>query len=126
MNGKRATENMSDKNEPVVVLEDIEESNKRTWNTWMKNDSFMAVASCFAYSAASMSMVFTNKILLTSYAFKFNGFLFLSQTLFTLALILVVKYSGRLQIKNLEYTTIMKWIPVNLIFILMLLSNFFA
>ncbi|KAL6062028.1 GDP-mannose transporter into the lumen of the Golgi [Balamuthia mandrillaris] len=100
-------------------------SNKR-WNRWLASFGGSAVLvpilSCLCYSASSMLMTLSNKYILSVWKFEAPVLLVLYQSCFTLGLTLLCHHLGFLQLETLKLQKLKKWIPVNLFFVLMLLT----
>jgi len=83
---------------------------------------------CFAYSICSMSQTFTNKAILSeSFNFKYPMLLLFFQHTFTLALVLLARNTGYVQFStHVKWKIVRSWYPVNILFILMLISGTYA
>ena len=86
-----------------------------------------AVASSVFYSASSISMILANKLILTSYAFDFPNVLLLLQCAMSLSLVYCGNQMGLIQtIDRIEKDKLLAWLPVNVFFLVMLLSGFYS
>lgn len=84
---------------------------------------------CVVYSLCSMSQTFTNKAVLSEKMFNFNYpmLLLFFQHTFTLTLVLCAKYLGYVQFSTkIKWRIVRSWYPVNILFILMLISGTYA
>jgi len=82
-----------------------------------------AATACCCYSLCSMSMTFSNKAVLSTFQFKFPLCLLLFQNCFTVLILYLCKYSGLLSFKPMKLQVVQEWIPVNLLFVFMLMSG---
>ena len=87
------------------------------------NGSLIPIISSLAYSISAILMILTNKILMTSYGWKYSGALFLFQNSCSFLMVGFLKFGGWIQVTDLKFDLIVQWIPVNLLFCLMLISN---
>jgi len=84
-----------------------------------------ALWACIAYSLCSTSMVIFNKLLLSTYQFQFPMVLLLYQNCAT---VLSLWFARRTKLidgfEPLEREKVLSWIPVNVFFVVMLLTSF--
>jgi len=73
-----------------------------------------------------MSTTLTNKILFQFFQFPYPLVLLLYQNIFTLVLLFGARYFGFLTFDGLQLETVKDWIPVNILFILMLSTGSYA
>eukprot|EP01091_Cochliopodium_minus_P019859 TRINITY_DN8481_c0_g1_i1.p1 TRINITY_DN8481_c0_g1~~TRINITY_DN8481_c0_g1_i1.p1 ORF type:complete len:346 (-),score=60.62 TRINITY_DN8481_c0_g1_i1:7-963(-) len=102
------------------------ENIKPTTTPMLKNDSMMSIVSCIVYSLSSITMILTNKLLLTNFGWKYHGALFFFQNLCTFLMMGILKVGNFVQVRDFELPIVIKWIPVNILFCVMLLSNFLS
>jgi GDP-mannose transporter len=89
-------------------------------------EAYVGVIACLCYSAFSMSTTLTNKILFQFFHFPYPLVLLLYQNVFTLVLCLAARYFGFIQFPGLQKEVVKDWIPVNILFILMLSTGSYA
>jgi GDP-mannose transporter len=70
-----------------------------------------------------MSMTLTNKAVLSSFNFGYPFTLLLWQNLFSVSFVVVGQWLGVLKAESLEMGKVKRWIPVNLLFIAMLVTH---
>jgi len=88
---------------------------------------FLGILACLVYSLCSMSMTFTNKAILSVYEFKYPLTLLLFQHTFTLTLVLLARSLGYISFSpKIKWSLVRAWYPVNILFLLMLISNTYA
>jgi len=87
---------------------------------------FTSVVACFVYSVASMMMTFTNKAVYAIFNFQFPLVIQMYQHCFTVALFVLARFLGFIAFEDLKWGVVVKWYPVNLLFIFMLMSSSFA
>jgi GDP-mannose transporter len=85
-----------------------------------------ALFASLAYSVTSISMVLANKLVLSSYNFDFPNVLLLLQCVMSLSCVYCARYLGLVEIDRIERTKLIQWFPVNVFFLLMLLSGFYS
>ena len=81
---------------------------------------------CFAYSLVSTSMVLVNKLLLSTYKFRFPMVLLFHQNMMTVNSLYVAKELGVTTYEPLERGKVLKWLPMDIFFVLMLLTGFYS
>ncbi|KAH9253977.1 hypothetical protein BASA81_008101 [Batrachochytrium salamandrivorans] len=87
----------------------------------------MAVASSIFYSVMSIAMILANKLILTTYQFDFPNVLLLLQCVMSLGLVFLGSQLGVLHVVDkIEKDKLLQWLPVNVFFLLMLLSGFYS
>ncbi|XAR60716.1 hypothetical protein NMG60_11034195 [Bertholletia excelsa] len=79
-----------------------------------------------AYCISSCSMILLNKVVLSSYAFNAGISLMFYQNLISTVLVLVLGLCGVVSLEKLSWKLIKVWIPVNVIFIGMLVSGMYS
>lgn len=79
-----------------------------------------------AYCFSSCSMILLNKIVLSSYAFNAGTSLMLYQNLVSTILVVVLTLFGAVSVEKFNWKLVKLWIPVNLIFIGMLISSMYS
>jgi len=88
--------------------------------------AYFGILSCVVYSICSMSMTFTNKAIFSTYNFQFPLCLLFFQHIFTLVLVISARTLGYISFTPLKWNLVQSWYPVNLLFILMLISGSYA
>lgn len=79
-----------------------------------------------AYCISSCSMIMLNKIVLSGYNFNAGISLMFYQNLVTTLVVVLLALSGRISVEKLSWKLIRVWIPVNVIFIGMLVSGMYS
>ncbi|GMP89615.1 hypothetical protein CsSME_00041108 [Camellia sinensis var. sinensis] len=105
----------------VNLLIDIEE--KREHGSGKKSGPLLSGT---AYCFSSCSMILLNKIVLSSYAFDAGISLMFYQNLISTVIVLVLGFWGAVSLEKLNWNLIKVWIPVNVIFIGMLVSGMYS
>jgi len=89
-----------------------------------------ALVACLMYTLCSLLMTFSNKILLspapTGYDFKYPSMLLFYQNAFTTFVVYSLKLLGVIEIEPMIWSRAKKWLPVNILFVCMLLSGTYA
>lgn len=79
-----------------------------------------------AYSATSIAMTLMNKIIVTSYGFRYNWLLLCMQSLVSALLQMALRRAKVVDFRDLTADRAKMWLPVNLFFVAMLYSSFRA
>ncbi|CAI9298014.1 unnamed protein product [Lactuca saligna] len=79
-----------------------------------------------AYCLSSCSMILLNKVVLSSYAFNAGISLMFYQNLISCIIVIVLGLSGLVSLEKLNWKLVKVWIPVNLIFVGMLVSGMYS
>lgn len=79
-----------------------------------------------AYCLSSCSMILLNKVVLSSYAFDAGISLMFYQNLISSIIVIILGLSGAVSLEKLNWKLIKVWIPVNLIFVGMLVSGMYS
>ena len=85
-----------------------------------------ALLSALAYSLMSISMVLANKLILSTHNFDYPHILLLLQCVTSLSFVYFGRHLGLVEIDKLDRLKLLQWLPVNLFFLLMLLSGFYS
>ena len=85
-----------------------------------------AIFSALAYSSMSISMVLANKLVLSTYNFEYPNVLLLLQCVTSLGCVQLARQLGLVEIDRIEKEKVVQWLPVNVFFLLMLLSGFYS
>lgn len=88
--------------------------------------NYRGMASCLAYMLSSTSMVLMNKLVLSSFGFGSTNCLLLYQTIWCVVIVKGLHLMGRLKLEKLTYQLMMAWLPINVIFVGMIWTSFFA
>jgi len=86
----------------------------------------LAVLSCVLYSIASISMVLSNKLILTTFQFKYDMVLLFIQNCMSTILLRAARSLGWCEFEEFEARKALDWLPLNFFFIGMLLTGFFS
>jgi hypothetical protein len=84
-----------------------------------------AVLSCLLYSFCSISMVIVNKLILTTYEFKYPMVLMLHQNIMSIGLLRFAKWAKWVDFEPMVASKVKVWLPLNFFFVAMLLSGFY-
>lgn len=95
-------------------------------NLKLSKGSIRAVGTCLLYSTLSLSTTLTNKSLLTTYSFSYPFALLYWQYIVTAALVIAAKFMGIINYPWPQKETVVRWLPLNALFCLMLVSNTYA
>ncbi|KAK2967053.1 hypothetical protein RJ640_015273 [Escallonia rubra] len=79
-----------------------------------------------AYCISSCCMILLNKIVLSSYAFNAGISLMFYQNLISTVLVVILSLCGAVSVEKLNWKLIKVWIPVNVIFVGMLVSGMYS
>ncbi|XP_020534525.1 GDP-mannose transporter GONST1 isoform X2 [Jatropha curcas] len=85
-----------------------------------------ALLSGFAYCISSCSMILVNKFVLSSYDFNAGISLMLYQNLISVIIVSVLSFLGIISTEPLTWRLIKVWLPVNVIFVGMLVTSMFS
>ncbi|XP_048335710.2 GDP-mannose transporter GONST1 isoform X1 [Ziziphus jujuba] len=85
-----------------------------------------ALLSGFAYCISSCSMILINKFVLSSYNFNAGIFLMLYQNLISVIIVSILSILGVISTEPLTWRLVKVWLPVNLIFVGMLITSMFS
>eukprot|EP00055_Hartaetosiga_balthica_P002896 m.139779 g.139779 ORF g.139779 m.139779 type:complete len:329 (+) comp24544_c0_seq1:176-1162(+) len=76
-----------------------------------------------AYSVCSMTMIFTNKLVLSSYSFEYPSVVLLFQGSIACLVMKVLEAAGIIKLEPINWATTKKWLPVTFFFGLMLYTG---
>ncbi|XP_050369931.1 GDP-mannose transporter GONST2-like [Argentina anserina] len=79
-----------------------------------------------AYCLSSCSMILLNKIVLSGYNFNAGVSLMFYQNLISTVIVVLLDFSGFVTVEKLNWKLVKVWIPVNVIFIGMLVSGMYS
>ncbi|KAJ0083885.1 hypothetical protein Patl1_31136 [Pistacia atlantica] len=79
-----------------------------------------------AYCVSSCSMILLNKVVLSSYNFNAGISLMFYQNLISTLVVVIFGLSGAISVEKLNWKLIKLWIPVNIIFVGMLVSGMYS
>ncbi|ONH99957.1 hypothetical protein PRUPE_6G059800 [Prunus persica] len=79
-----------------------------------------------AYCISSCSMILLNKVVLSSYNFNAGVSLMFYQNLISSVIVVLLGFSGVVTVEKLNWKLVRVWIPVNIIFISMLVSGMYS
>ncbi|KAJ0984098.1 hypothetical protein J5N97_002454 [Dioscorea zingiberensis] len=79
-----------------------------------------------AYCISSCSMILLNKVVLSGYGFDAGISLMLYQNLISIIIVLSLEFLGAVSTEKLTWKLIRVWIPVNLIFVGMLVTSMYS
>lgn len=102
----------------ILLNETVEQSSRK------RSLFHSPIILCILYSFCSISMTLSNKYILTVYEFDFNLFLLILQNGICVLLLLVARKLNWIEFEGLDRKKIINWIPLNILFVGMLLSGF--
>ncbi|XP_011628553.1 GDP-mannose transporter GONST1 [Amborella trichopoda] len=85
-----------------------------------------AVLSGLAYCISSCSMILVNKFVLSTYDFNAGISLMLYQNLVSVVIVSMLSFAGIISTEQLTWRLIRVWLPVNIIFVGMLITSMFS
>ncbi|KAG8086613.1 hypothetical protein GUJ93_ZPchr0010g8495 [Zizania palustris] len=85
-----------------------------------------ALLSGLAYCISSCSMILVNKYILSGYGFNAGIFLMLYQNIVSVTIVSTLSLSGVVPTEPLTFKLIKVWLPVNIIFVGMLITSMFS
>ncbi|XP_006659745.1 GDP-mannose transporter GONST1 [Oryza brachyantha] len=85
-----------------------------------------ALVSGLAYCISSCSMILVNKYILSGYGFGAGIFLMLYQNIVSVTIVSTLSLSGVIPTEPLTWKLIKVWLPVNIIFVGMLITSMFS
>ncbi|XP_062147943.1 GDP-mannose transporter GONST1 isoform X2 [Alnus glutinosa] len=85
-----------------------------------------ALLSGLAYCVSSCSMILINKFVLSSYDFNAGISLMLYQNLISVIIVSILSFLGVIQTEPLTWRLVKVWLPVNVIFVGMLITSMFS
>ncbi|XBH83053.1 hypothetical protein VPH35_071575 [Triticum aestivum] len=112
-----------------VDLEDVEASKERDRPSHflrLPNIQNQSLLSGLAYCIASCSMILVNKFVLSGYGFNAGIFLMLYQNIVSVTIVSALSISGVIPTEPLTWRLIKVWLPVNIIFVGMLITSMFS
>ncbi|CAN1223357.1 GDP-mannose transporter GONST1 [Linum perenne] len=85
-----------------------------------------ALLSGLAYCISSCSMILVNKFVLSSYNFNAGIFLMLYQNFISVLIVSMLSFLGLISTEPLTWRLLKVWLPVNFIFVGMLITSMFS
>ncbi|VAI76502.1 unnamed protein product [Triticum turgidum subsp. durum] len=110
-------------------LEDVKASKDRDMPSHLlrfPNIQNQSLLSGFAYCIASCSMILVNKFVLSGYGFNAGIFLMIYQNIVSVTIVSALSLSGVIPTEPLTWKLIKVWLPVNIIFVGMLITSMFS
>jgi hypothetical protein len=83
-----------------------------------------AFLSCLVYSAFSIIMVLANKLIVTNFGFDSTLVLLVFQNACAVVMTLGGRFAGWLSFEQFQLRTAIQWLPVNILFCIMLFTGF--
>jgi len=114
------------RDEPFLCHHEAESSTDSTGEKAPREKPLRGMASCCAYALTSTSMVLMNKYVLSGFGFKSTNTLLLYQTVCCVVLVKLTHLLGLIKLEPITWQLIKVWAPVNVIFVGMIWSSFFA
>jgi len=90
------------------------------------NPNLIPILACVGYASASISMTLSNKAMFTYFRFDFPITMLIWQSIFTIALMWILEKFNVISYRELKSEVASVWLPVNILFIVMLVSGAFA
>mmetsp|Transcript_23160 Transcript_23160/g.37296 ORF Transcript_23160/g.37296 Transcript_23160/m.37296 type:complete len:310 (-) Transcript_23160:1360-2289(-) len=84
------------------------------------------ITSCLMYAVTSIAMVLFNKIILTSFNFKYEMVLLFAQNLICMVLLRIARTMGLCSFEDFDMRKAVHWLPLNVFFVFMLLTGFYS
>jgi len=110
----------------TITFKDEKEPNTKD----SSDASNQALVACLMYTLCSLLMTFSNKILLSAapigYDFRYPSVLLLYQSAFSTFFVYSLKLMGLISVEPMKWSVAKKWLPVNVLFVCMLLSGTYA
>jgi GDP-mannose transporter len=110
--------------------EDVESGKVEKERSHTEALATQALIACLMYCLCSLLMTFSNKMILASspvgYDFRYPSVLLLYQSVFSTFFVYSLKILGLITIEPMVKSMALKWLPVNVLFVLMLLSATYA
>ncbi|KAF3439557.1 hypothetical protein FNV43_RR17835 [Rhamnella rubrinervis] len=101
----------------------IDGDEKREHGTGKKSGPLLSGT---AYCISSCSMILLNKVVLSSYNFNAGISLMFYQNLISTIIVILLGLSGAVSVEKLNWKLVRVWIPVNVIFVGMLVSGMYS
>ncbi|KAI5446514.1 hypothetical protein KIW84_014379 [Lathyrus oleraceus] len=79
-----------------------------------------------AYCISSCSMIMLNKIVLSSYNFNAGISLMFYQNFISTLVVVLLAHCGRVSVKKLNWRSVKVWLPVNVMFVVVLVSGMYS
>ncbi|KAI3972253.1 hypothetical protein MKW92_016488 [Papaver armeniacum] len=120
---------MKSLNSEAVDLEagtDDKGKDKQTRSIKLVKDRNQALLSGLAYCISSCSMILINKYVLSSYNFNAGISLMLYQNLVSVVIVSTLSFFGLISTEPLTWKLVKVWLPVNFIFVGMLITSLFS
>eukprot|EP01116_Phalansterium_solitarium_P011042 TRINITY_DN26653_c0_g1_i1.p1 TRINITY_DN26653_c0_g1~~TRINITY_DN26653_c0_g1_i1.p1 ORF type:complete len:332 (+),score=100.76 TRINITY_DN26653_c0_g1_i1:139-1134(+) len=92
----------------------------------LPRSAIVGLVACTCYSATSLIMTFTNKALLSTYNLQYPLFVLVYQNVFTLSALALAVRLDLLKLPPMRVSTLVRWYPVNILFLIMLASASYA
>ncbi|EXC01472.1 hypothetical protein L484_022044 [Morus notabilis] len=102
---------------------EVDGDEKREHGIGKKSGPFLSGA---AYCISSCSMILLNKVVLSGYNFNAGISLMFYQNLISSLVVVLLGFTGAASVEKLNSKLIMVWIPVNVIFVGMLVSGMYS
>ncbi|MCL7052280.1 hypothetical protein MKW94_027131 [Papaver nudicaule] len=109
----------------LEVGTDDKEKDKQTRSIKLVKDQNQALLSGLAYCVSSCSMILINKYVLSSYDFNAGISLMLYQNLVSVVIVSTLSFFGLISTEPLTWKLVRVWLPVNFIFVGMLITSLF-
>ncbi|XP_026393157.1 GDP-mannose transporter GONST1-like isoform X2 [Papaver somniferum] len=105
---------------------DDKERDKQARSIKLVKDPNQALLSGLAYCISSCSMILINKYVLSSYDFNAGISLMLYQNLVSVVIVSTLSFFGLISTEPLTWKLVRVWLPVNFIFVGMLITSLFS
>eukprot|EP01091_Cochliopodium_minus_P015677 TRINITY_DN5651_c0_g1_i1.p2 TRINITY_DN5651_c0_g1~~TRINITY_DN5651_c0_g1_i1.p2 ORF type:complete len:118 (+),score=21.22 TRINITY_DN5651_c0_g1_i1:230-583(+) len=115
-------DNVKDQGDTVISVED--QSNENSKLTIKRIKTFESILALFSFSLSSIFMIVSNKFILHSFDGNHQEMLFMAQNIGVLIFIGISFTLGFTEIKKFDYNILIKFAPLNLLFLVMVISNY--
>ncbi|MCL7042032.1 hypothetical protein MKW94_019343 [Papaver nudicaule] len=124
--GNRSMKSLNGEGVDLEAGTDDKEKDKQTRSIKLVKDQNQALLSGLAYCISSCSMILINKCVLSSYDFNAGISLMLYQNLVSVVIVSTLSFFGLISTEPLTWKLVRVWLPVNFIFVGMLITSLFS
>ncbi|KAI3977744.1 hypothetical protein MKX01_014320 [Papaver californicum] len=124
--GSRSMKGLNSETVDLEAGTDDKERDKQPGGVKLVKDQNQALLSGLAYCISSCSMILINKYVLSSYDFNAGISLMLYQNLVSVVIVSTLSFFGLISTEPLTWKLVRVWLPVNCIFVGMLITSLFS
>ncbi|XP_026393156.1 GDP-mannose transporter GONST1-like isoform X1 [Papaver somniferum] len=124
--GNRSMKSLNGEAVDLEAGTDDKERDKQARSIKLVKDPNQALLSGLAYCISSCSMILINKYVLSSYDFNAGISLMLYQNLVSVVIVSTLSFFGLISTEPLTWKLVRVWLPVNFIFVGMLITSLFS